>query len=193
MFIVNWFYNVLNYLGLYYKNAKILFLGLDNAGKTTLLQMLRDRRLASHTQTLRPNSETLCLGKIRFQAHDLGGHETVRALWVEYFSKTDAVVFLVDANDRRRFDKARAELDKLLQEDSLAHAPFLILGNKIDLAGAAPEAELRDALGLSSLTTGKMADPSLKSSVRPIELFMCSVVNRSGYAEGFRWLAEYLE
>jgi hypothetical protein len=61
---------------------------------------------------------------------------------------------------------------KLLQEDSLAHAPFLILGNKIDLAGAAPEAELRDALGLSSLTTGKMVCPP---SLLPTQVSCCAI------------------
>ena len=67
--------------------------------------------------------------------------------------------------------------------------PFLVLGNKIDAPGAVSEEELRQSLGLFQ-TTGKGSVP-LKD-VRPIELFMCSVVMRQGYGDGFRWLSNYV-
>eukprot|EP00762_Andalucia_godoyi_P001026 ANDGO_01950.mRNA.1 GTP-binding protein SAR1B len=190
MFLVNWMYSMLNYLGLYYKNAKILFLGLDNAGKTTLLHMLKDERLVSHAPTARPSSEELTLGKIKFTAFDLGGHDQARRVWADYFQKVDAIVFIVDTYDKKRFAEAKRELDGLLGREELAKVPFLILGNKIDLAGAASEDELRMSLGLSSFTTGKGNVPV--KDVRPMEIFMCSVVKRQGYGEAFRWLAQYL-
>ena len=66
-----------------------------------------------------------------------------------------------------------------------------MLGNKIDLGRAASEDELRVALGLHHLTTGKGKVPL--SGIRPMELYMCSVVKRSGYGEGFRWLSNYIK
>lgn len=95
------------------------------------------------------DQDELIIGKIRFKTFDLGGHETARKLWRDYFaSGVDAVVFIVDACDRERFPEAKKELDALLLQEDLAHAPFLVLGNKIDLGLAPSEEDLRYQLGL---------------------------------------------
>eukprot|EP00922_Rhytidocystis_sp_ex-Travisia-forbesii_P039948 GHVS01059414.1.p1 GENE.GHVS01059414.1~~GHVS01059414.1.p1 ORF type:complete len:193 (-),score=30.21 GHVS01059414.1:533-1111(-) len=191
MFIYNWFWDILSYFGLSQKNARILFLGLDNAGKTTLLHMLKDDRVAQHVPTLHPHSEELLVGKLRLKTYDLGGHETARRIWKDYFAAVDAIVFMVDATDRDRFAEAREELNHLLESQELSTIPFVVLGNKIDKPQAASEEELRQHLGLySHITYGR--DRKGDSGIRPVELFMCSVIKRMGYADSFRWLSQFL-
>ncbi|TYJ21197.1 hypothetical protein E1A91_A08G049000v1 [Gossypium mustelinum] len=229
MFLVDWFYGILASLGLWQKEAKILFLGLDNAGKTTLLHMLKDERLVQHQPTQSPHRKNLVLGKL---SSKLSTWEVIRLLagsgkitmlscialqlcslllvnFHEDFSKVDntksieidpsvrhgmvdAVVYLVDAYDKERFAESKKELDALLSDESLANVPFLILGNKIDIPYAASEDELRYHLGLTNFTTGKGKVNLADSNVRPLEVFMCSIVRKMGYGDGFKWMSQYI-
>lgn len=186
MWIFSWVWSLLGSLGLAHKEAKILFVGLDNAGKTSLLYRLKHDRMGTHNPTQQPSMEQIDVGAIRFHAFDLGGHFIARKVWREYSMKTDACVFIIDSADRARFDEAKQELRGLLNIPELAGVPVLILLNKIDLPAAASEMEMRAVLELHDAGGVHVSDD------RPVELFPCSILRKMGYKEGLQWLSTHI-
>ena len=193
-FLWSWLWKQLADWGLAQKTGKLVLLGLDNAGKTTLMHMLRDNILLQHMPTQKPTMETFTMGRLTFNLFDLGGHTVAQRLWVDYCADAAGIVYLIDAADPARFDESRAALDALLTDGNLAGVPVLILGNKIDAPGACNEDQLRQALGLYQ-TTGKHATRAMSGGdhARPIEIFMCSITARQGFKEGFTWLAGFMD
>eukprot|EP01088_Endostelium_zonatum_P022062 TRINITY_DN912_c0_g1_i1.p1 TRINITY_DN912_c0_g1~~TRINITY_DN912_c0_g1_i1.p1 ORF type:complete len:198 (-),score=41.60 TRINITY_DN912_c0_g1_i1:47-640(-) len=187
-----WFTDVLKYLGFLNTEAKMALVGLDNAGKSTMMNMLANGRLGSFKPSERANNETVRIGKVDFNTFDLGGQAALRKGWKNYFVDIDVIVFVVDSADHARFQEAKIELEKLLVDKSLSQVPVLVLGNKVDLVDAASEEELRHHLGLI-YTTGKQTEASQLEGHRPVELFMCSIARQAGYADGFRWVQKYVK
>ncbi|XP_073476899.1 small COPII coat GTPase SAR1B [Aquarana catesbeiana] len=196
-FLFSWIYSgfnsVLQFLGLYKKNGKLVFLGLDNAGKTTLLQMLKDGRMGQYVPTLHPTSEELTIAGMTFTTFDLGGHAQARRVWKNYLPAINGIVFLIDCADHDRLAESKVELDALLADETIGNVPVLLLGNKIDRPEAISEERLLHTFGLYGHATGKGKVPQKQLNTRPIELFMCSILKRQGYGEGFRWLSQYID
>ena len=133
------------------KEVRILILGLDNAGKTTILYRLQADEPIETIPTIGFNVETLQYKNIKFQVWDLGGQTSIRPYWRCYYPNTDAIIFVVDSVDSDRFVTAKSELMAMLQEEELKDAILLIFANKQDMQGSKSAAEITEALGLTSI------------------------------------------
>ena len=121
-------------------NKKVLFLGLDNAGKSTLLFQLKDKAFRDTVPTVGLNVEQISYRGLSLTMWDVSGQAT--RLWKHYFDKINAIIFVVDASDRERIQKAQEELHRVISDEELAGAPVLVFANKQDLPGAMTEEEM---------------------------------------------------
>ncbi|GJQ11331.1 hypothetical protein GpartN1_g3122.t1 [Galdieria partita] len=162
------------------KEMRILMVGLDAAGKTTILYKLKLGEIVTTIPTIGFNVETVEYKNISFTVWDVGGQDKIRPLWRHYFQNTQGIIFVVDSNDRERFPEAREELHKMLSEEELRDAILLVFANKQDLPNAASTAEVVNALAL----------PSLRN--RTWFIMSCCATNGDGLFEGLDWLSEQL-
>lgn len=166
---------------------RILMVGLDAAGKTTILYKLKLGDVVHTIPTIGFNVETVEYRNISFTVWDVGGQNKIRPLWRHYFMGTDAVIFVVDSNDRERLDmqdtncdSAKEELHRMLAEDDLRNAAVLVLANKQDLPSAMKVQEVTDRLGMNKLRS------------RDWYVQGCSAPNGDGLYEGLDWLSRTL-
>jgi len=115
------------------KEMRILMVGLDAAGKTTILYKLKLGEIVTTIPTIGFNVETVEYKNIQFTVWDVGGQDKIRPLWRHYFQNTQGIIFVVDSNDRDRVVEAREELQRMLNEDELRDAILLVFANKQDL------------------------------------------------------------
>ena len=130
------------------EERRILMLGLDAAGKTTVLYKLKMGEMISAMPTIGFNVETVEYKNIKFTMWDVGGQNRIRRLWRHYYEGTQGLIFVVDSNDRHRIEESALELEKLLKEDELANACVLVLVNKQDLPNAVSVSELIEKMGM---------------------------------------------
>lgn len=160
------------------EERKVLILGLDNAGKTTLLYKMQLGEVVDTAPTIGFNVETVDFKGVSLKAWDVGGQQKIRKLWRHYYADTAGLVFVVDSADcgEERLADAREELHGMLGEDGLRDAKVLVFANKQDMGGAVRPSELAEGLGLNK--------------VRSHEWYVqgCSAKTGDGTAEGFEWL-----
>ena len=133
------------------RQMRILMVGLDAAGKTTILYKLKLGEIVTTIPTIGFNVETVEYKNICFTVWDVGGQDKIRPLWRHYFQNTQGLIFVVDSNDRERIVEAEKELHNMLQEEELREAVVLVFANKQDLPNSMNAAELTDKLRLNSL------------------------------------------
>mmetsp|Transcript_66962 Transcript_66962/g.178587 ORF Transcript_66962/g.178587 Transcript_66962/m.178587 type:complete len:182 (+) Transcript_66962:15-560(+) len=159
------------------KEVRILILGLDNAGKTTILYRLQVDEIVQTIPTIGFNVETVQYKNIKFQVWDLGGQTSIRPYWRCYYPNTSAIVYVVDSADAERLKDSKEALDLMLDEEELKGVPLLVFANKQDLPGALSSAEVSDGLGLTSIRS------------RQWSIFQASAVKGTGINEGLDWMA----
>ncbi|KAK4619799.1 ADP-ribosylation factor-like protein 1 [Fulvia fulva] len=160
------------------KEIRILILGLDNAGKTTLLYRLKIGEVVTTIPTIGFNVESVSYKNLSFNVWDLGGQTSIRPYWRCYYSNTAAVVFVIDSTDVERLETASGELKAMLQEEELRDASLLVFANKQDQKGARGAGEISEKLGL-----GELKD-------RNWSIVGCSAVTGKGVEEGMDWLVQ---
>eukprot|EP01137_Pigoraptor_chileana_P025544 Opistho-2@95171 len=136
--------------------GKVLMVGLDGAGKTTILYQLKLGDRINTIPTIGFNVETVELPGVSFCVWDVGGQTKIRPLWQHYFAGSDAIVFVVDSTDAERLLEAKEELAELAASPLLDNACFLILANKQDSPRAHGPRAVMDAIGAENLSTGKL-------------------------------------
>mmetsp|Transcript_54103 Transcript_54103/g.114928 ORF Transcript_54103/g.114928 Transcript_54103/m.114928 type:complete len:188 (+) Transcript_54103:95-658(+) len=163
------------------KEVRILILGLDNAGKTTILRKFCGDPIDAIEPTLGFNIKTLEHKNYQLNVWDVGGQKTIRAYWRNYFERTDGLIWVVDSADASRLEICREELCGLLEQEKLAGASLLILANKQDVRGALDADEIAEALGLKVGSSFQNRHWSIRG---------CSAVTGEGLVEGMDWMVE---
>merc|ERR1712194_61240 len=98
---------------------RILMVGLDAAGKTTILYKLKLGEVVTTIPTIGFNVETVEYKNLSFTVWDVVGQDKIRPLWRHYYQGTNGLIYVVDSNDRDRVEDAREELTKMLNEDEM--------------------------------------------------------------------------
>ncbi|KAK2738867.1 Arf GTPase arf1 [Myotisia sp. PD_48] len=168
------------------KEMRILMVGLDAAGKTTILYKLKLGEIVTTIPTIGFNVETVEYKNISFTVWDVGGQDKIRPLWRHYFQNTQGIIFVVDSNDVDRINYAKEELHKMLQEDELRDAIVLVFANKQDLNNSMDTATIVERLELNN----PRQEPYLN---RPWYIQACCATTGHGLYDGLDWLSEALK
>jgi len=159
------------------KERRILMLGIDGAGKTTILYKLKMGENINTVPTIGFNVETLQFKNIKFTVWDVGGQTRIRNLWRHYYEGSHGLIFVVDCNDVKRIEESAIVLESLLNSEEMRQAVLLVLANKQDLPNAISVSELTERLGLH-----KIRD-------RPWNVQATCAQSGDGLVEGMQWLA----
>ena len=159
---------------------KIIVVGLDAGGKTTILHKIKLGTVTTIIPTIGFNLETIQYKGLNITCWDVGGSDKFYPPWRKYYANTNAIIYVVDSNDRVRIPEVRIELEKMLGEEDLREAILLVFANKQDLPNALNVNEITEGLGLKNL--------SRKWNIQP----SCAR-NGDGLYEGFEWVAANLQ
>ena len=161
------------------EEKRILILGLDAAGKTTILYQLNLGEAPHTIPTVGFNVESFEYKNINFSAFDIGGQKKIRALWNYYYDSCDALIYVIDSSDTERIQEANEELSSVINDDRLRNIPVLVYANKQDL----PQA----------MTPGTIYE-KMKETLRNRNFLVqgCTATTGKGLYDGLDWLSKAL-
>ncbi|XP_053171424.1 ADP-ribosylation factor 4-like [Scomber japonicus] len=163
------------------KPVRILMVGLDAAGKTTILYKLKLAEVITTIPTTNGyNIETVEYKNISFSLWDVGSESIIRRMWKHYLENTQGLIFVVDSTDPERIKEAADELHKMLEDEELKETPLLVFANKQDLPRAMSVSDITEALSLSGVS-------------QPWFVQASSAVSGTGLAEGLDWLSNQIQ
>lgn len=160
---------------------RVVTLGLDGAGKTSILFKLKQNEFMAVIPTIGFNVESVEYKNLKFTIWDVGGQHKLRPLWKHYYLNTQAVVFVIDSSNQARLPEAHNELAKLMSEKELKDASLLIFANKQDIEGSISLEQLTEQLGLHKLCCG-----------RSWHVQACDAQSGNGLHDGLDWLSRQL-
>ena len=173
------FSKILDFFSRSRSTFKIIILGIQNAGKTTILYRLSLGQLVQTTPTIGSNVEEISYNNVKLQAWDLGGQESTRSVWDVYFVNTDAIIYVIDTHDTN-YEESKNQFYKLLENEALKNTVILIYANKQDLSGAKGVNEIIQIYELDKI----------KNHIWHIQ--PCSAQTGEGLVTGMKWLSDQL-
>lgn len=163
------------------RSANIFVFGLDNAGKTTIINRLKKNLFTNPIPTTNINIVRLLFENLSLTVYDAAGQKIYRKLWEAHLKNQDGLVFILDVTDKKRYAEAASELHRISNMPELKDIPLLILFNKVDLKNVK-----------KMILSRQMKLKKLKNKTRPLKFFKTSAKNNVGIDEAFNWLASQL-
>lgn len=162
------------------REMRILMLGLDNAGKTTILYKLKLGKTTKTVPTVGFNVDTVKHKNVSFAVWDCGGQERIRPLWRHYFTGTNALIYVVDSSDWDRLDESRKELMRVINDKELANCLLIVLANKQDVNGSIKPKELIERFNMNAL-----------SGDHTWSVIPTIAIDGTGLAETLNWISSH--
>lgn len=166
------------------RDANLLVIGLDNSGKTSIINFFKPQDAKTHTivPTVGFNVEKFNAKSLNFTTFDMSGQGRYRNLWEHYYKEADAIVFVIDSSDKIRLIVAKEELTALLAHPSIKtrNIPILFYANKIDMKDSLSASKIKSELEMEKITN------------RPWYICGSNALSGEGLSEGIDWLAQQL-
>ncbi|ESO88897.1 hypothetical protein LOTGIDRAFT_204362 [Lottia gigantea] len=173
------------WLGMKKKEANVLVVGLDNSGKTTILNYLKPEECKSHdiVPTVGFSVEKFANSSLQFTAFDMSGQGRYRNLWEHYYRECHGIIFVVDSSDKLRMVVAKDELDQLLSHQDIKNRriPILFFANKMDLRDSVSSVKCSSLMGLELIRD------------KAWHICASNAMTGEGLHEGVEWLTDQIK